>query len=91
MTEKVYEWSGFVLDDSRRPWRLRNMMNLLMQQGQNRISLNWKSCVCNIFFEETARWPVLTFSYIKKYIREFTRLQAQIKDDSMLWELITKS
>jgi hypothetical protein len=24
MTEKVYKWSGFTLDDSHRPWRLRN-------------------------------------------------------------------
>jgi hypothetical protein len=37
VTEKVYEWSGFTLDDSRGPWRLRNVMNLLMRQGQHGI------------------------------------------------------
>jgi hypothetical protein len=30
VTVKVYEWSRFALDDSRRPWRLRNVINLLM-------------------------------------------------------------
>jgi hypothetical protein len=24
MIVKVYEWFGFALDDSRRPWRLKN-------------------------------------------------------------------
>jgi hypothetical protein len=52
VTVKVYKWSGFTLDDSCCPWRLRNVMNLLTRQDQNGISWNWNSnrsfCVCNI-------------------------------------------
>jgi hypothetical protein len=47
VTLEVYEWSGFTLDDSSRPWRLRNVMNLLTQQDQNGRSWNWNS---NIYF-----------------------------------------
>jgi hypothetical protein len=46
VTVKVYKWSGFTLDDSRRPWRLRDVMNLLTWQDQNGISWNWNSNIC---------------------------------------------
>jgi hypothetical protein len=46
VTVKVNEWSGFALDDSRGPWRLRNIINLLTRQDQNGISWNWNSNIC---------------------------------------------
>jgi hypothetical protein len=50
VTVKVYEWSGFTLDNSRRPWRLINVMNLLTQQDQNGRSWNWNSNICFFIF-----------------------------------------
>jgi hypothetical protein len=50
VTVKVYEWSGFSRDDSRRPWRLRNVTNLLMRQDQNGRSWNWNSNICFFIF-----------------------------------------
>jgi hypothetical protein len=50
MTVKVYQWSRFTLDDSQRPWRLRNVMNLLTRQDQNGRSWNWNSNICFFIF-----------------------------------------